>query len=349
MMGRLPRIVRVAKARVDHRRIEHEAILGCLCMWRGFLQGIVRGLASVPSISAAATRSTILLRQCNAMLGRLAKLEQLPLFENVVPRFGPLQPSHLFNRVEHYRKFFVAYQGFIRGIGNVDGDFLRLPLRRTFDLYEQWCFLRLARAAAEEAGPNVDYRQAFEEVPDRSGLLLAIKGKAFRFGTFVFAFKPQYREVWKSSGPVVGSFSRSMEPDIAFESVARELESAEPVVVLDAKYRIETEIDAAILSIHSYRDALVRRSVSGDVDCRRTVRAAFLLTPQDLSQNKRPDSWQDDSPPFVFFRDGYRNVFRFGALVMRPGMGLTECRALLKTIQHLLASPDKSDDVRPLT
>ena len=52
------------------------------------------------------------------------------------------------------------------GIAAVFGDFLGMPLARTFELYEPWCFLRLVRAAAEEYGhEGVDVGDLFVKPP----------------------------------------------------------------------------------------------------------------------------------------------------------------------------------------
>ena len=54
------------------------------------------------------------------------------------------------------------------GIAAVFGDFLQMPLARTFELYELWCFLRLVRAGAEEFGPaGLEVRDLF--ITDAAG------------------------------------------------------------------------------------------------------------------------------------------------------------------------------------
>jgi hypothetical protein len=90
----------------------------------------------------------------------------------------------------------------LAGIGHIEGDFLKLPLRRTYDLYELWCYLRLIRAAALERGAEAEWREAFTEVS--KGLVLAVAGKPFRFGAHTILFKPCYREVWRRDGGAVG-------------------------------------------------------------------------------------------------------------------------------------------------
>ena len=63
-----------------------------------------------------------------------------------------LMLSALFRNDPVYRRFFRLWQDMNLGIAAVFGDFLNMPLARTFELYELWCFLRLVRAAAEEYG-----------------------------------------------------------------------------------------------------------------------------------------------------------------------------------------------------
>jgi predicted component of viral defense system (DUF524 family) len=61
--------------------------------------------------------------------------------------------SALFRNDPSYRRFYRLWQDMNLGIAAVFGEFLNLPLARTFELYELWCFLRLVRAGAEEFGP----------------------------------------------------------------------------------------------------------------------------------------------------------------------------------------------------
>jgi hypothetical protein len=179
-----------------------------------------------------------------------------------------------------------------------------------------WCFLRLAHAAALYSDREAAWKEAFVEREIHGGLVLRLEEKPFQFGSFTLVFQPIYKEVWRTDGPRVGSF------------VPR------PVVILDAKYRVEQGLNDAISSIHTYRDALVEQlGTSAELEHRRTVEAAFLLTPQSpVASNE--DSWRDSNPPAVFFRDGYRDAFRFGAVTMRPGITLEQCRELLMTFME---------------
>jgi hypothetical protein len=322
--SRLPRTVVRVVGREDHRRREHADMLAALQRWRGFLLRVRDGLERALRADPLHGRLLLMQRQCANMLARLSRLTQLPLFEDVVPTRGPLSSSHLFRRVDPYRRFFGAWCDFTSGIGDLHGDFLKLPLQRTFDLYELWCFLRLVRAAALDETPTGDWRQAFEHRPDATGLVVALRGKPFRFRAFTLVFQPEYREVWRGAGRAVGSFSRTMVPDIAIETSG---ETARPVIVLDAKYRVEEALNDAITSIHTYRDAIVESD--GD-NYRRAVNAGFVLTPN--LPHPGAEHWRKETAPGVYFREEYRSMFRFGAVTMRPGVTLDECRALLRQL-----------------
>lgn len=324
----LPQTVRKTSGRFDNRRREHSDILMVLEMWRAFLRRVSSQLDRVVTGPDESSRVLVLARQARQMRRRVERMMELPLFEGVSPSMGPVKPSYLFQRVPAYRRFYRAYRDFLAGLADVTGEFVKLPLQRTFDLYELWCFLRLAHAAALHAGTEATWREAFVERAAHGGLILQLEGRPLRFGAFTLVFQPLYREVWRTSGPRVGSFSRPMQPDIALETPIEGDGGAKPVVILDAKYRIKGGLNDAVSSIHTYRDALVEQIEAGALKRHeRTVEAAFLLTPQLAGEEERP--WCDEDPPTVFFREAYRQSFRFGAVSMRPGMTVEQCRTLL--------------------
>jgi predicted component of viral defense system (DUF524 family) len=163
------------------------------------------------------------------------------------------------------------------GIAAVFGDFLNLPLARTFELYELWCFLRLVRAAAEEYGPAaLDIRNLF--ISDAAGgVTLAAGAVAVPVGSgWKLCFQKRYREFWTEPDRR-GSYSRIMAPDVVAAHEPAVGEEAGRLIVLDAKYRIDDGLNDALSSVHTYRDALVREVESGAVEG--TVTAAYLLTP----------------------------------------------------------------------
>jgi hypothetical protein len=99
------------------------------------------------------------------------------------------------------------------------------------------------------------------------------------------------------------------------------------LIILDAKYRIDEGLNAALNSIHTYRDALVREAGGGTVAG--IVTAAYLLTPfvPVIGADYRATPL-----PGRLFHPEYRTSFRFGAVTLRPGMTLAELVAALRVI-----------------
>ena len=208
------------------------------------------------------------------------------------------------------------------GIAAVFGEFLNLPLARTFELYELWCFLRLVRAGAEEFGPaGLDVRDLF--ISDAAGgVTLAAGAVTVPVGSgWKLCFQKQYREFWIEPERR-GSYSRTMTPDVvaAHEPAA----PGEPsrLIVLDAKYRIDEGLNDALSSIHTYRDALVQEADSGAMEG--IVTAAYLLTPHVPVLGA---GYRDTPMPGRLFHPGYRAGFRFGAVTLRPGMTVSGDRS----------------------
>lgn len=220
----------------------------------------------------------------------------------------------------------LLWQDMNLGIAAVFGDFLNMPLARTFELYELWCFLRLVRAAVEEFGSEgMEIGDLF--LTDAAGGLTVASGAVTVSVTkgWKLCFQKQYREFWiEASGR--GSFSREMTPDVAVMN-KKGVAGAERLIILDAKYRIEEGLNAALNSIHTYRDALVREVQGGAIAG--IVSAAYLPTPHVPELNA---GYRKTPMPGRLFHPEYRTTFRFGAVTMRPGMTVGEIGAALKII-----------------
>jgi hypothetical protein len=185
--------------------------------------------------------------------------------------------------------------------------------------------MRLTRAAVDEYGAE-GFQIADLFISDGTGVLTIAAGTATaRVGKgWKFCFQKRYREYWiEPDGR--GSFSRDMTPDIALEPAT--VTSDDRIIVLDAKYRIDTGLNDALNSIHTYRDALVREGAGGATSG--IVRAAYLLTPHIPEM---ADAYRGTPLPARLFHPEYRSTFRFGAMSLRPGMTTGELRAALRAI-----------------
>jgi hypothetical protein len=328
LKGFLPEQIRVWQRRSSLDLPEHRQMGACLRAWSVWLSSVAETLARTETASDTVTRRDLSgwAARCRRLAYRLARMAAEAPFAEAESALPRLMLSAIFRNDPAYRRFFRLWQDMNLGIAAVFGEFLNMPLARTFELYELWCFLRLVRAAAEEFGSEeIEVRDLF--ITDaRGGLTVASDSVTVPVGdSWKLCFQKQYREFWIEPGGR-GSFSREMTPDV----VAMKEPPADDVgrlIILDAKYRIEQGLNAALNSIHTYRDALVHEVEGGTVEG--IVTAAYLLTPH-VPEIRR--SYRDTPLPGRLFHPEYRSNFRFGAVTMRPGMTIAQIGTALRTI-----------------
>jgi hypothetical protein len=328
LRGRLPAQITLRQRRNSVDIPEHRQIKACLKSWASWLNGIADRLTKasaqdepeiVTNAGSWAVRARHIARRLNdaAGTGFMSEVGEAPAL---------LRMSSLFRNDPAYQRFYRLWQDMNLGLAALFGDFLNMPLARTHELYELWCFLRLLRAAAEEYGPagielsNLFISDAAGSVTISAGSIVVPIG-----GDRVLCFQRQYREYWvEPEGS--GSFSRTMVPDVVLAGTG--LGSAcRRVIVLDAKYRINDGLNDALNSIHTYRDALVREAESGLPEG--IITAAYLLTPHVPTLK---EDFKETPLPGRLFHPQYRQKFHFGAVTLRPGMTAEDLRACLRTI-----------------
>ncbi|KSF81959.1 DUF2357 domain-containing protein [Pseudomonas paraeruginosa] len=326
--GRLPVQITIHQRRNSVDIPEHRQIKACLRSWAAWLSGIAdvlakTGRAEDPELLTTAGSWAIRARH---IARRLNDAAGSGFMTEVTDSPAMLQMSSLFRNDPIYHRFYRLWQDMNLGLAALFGDFLQMPLARTYELYELWCFLRLLRAAVQEYGSTgVDLSNLF--VTDAAGSVTISAGAVIvSVGPDkVLCFQRQYREYWvEPSGE--GSFSRIMVPDVVlagtgFGSLGRQ------VIVLDAKYRINDGLNDALNSIHTYRDALVQEAEGGEIEG--IVTAAYLLTPHTPTIGS---DFKTTSVPGRLFHPQYRDKFRFGAITLRPGMSSDDLRSSLKAI-----------------
>jgi hypothetical protein len=329
LRGRLPAHITLRQRCNSVDIPEHRQIKACLRAWGGWLSGVAEQLSkasasgdpeSVTKTRSWAVRAQRISRRLNdtAAAGFMAEVGEGPAL---------LRMSSLFRNDPTYHRFYRLWQDMNLGLAAVFGDFLQMPLARTYELYELWCFLRLLRAAVEEYGPaGVELSSLFTSEADGAVTIATGAVTVSIGGGKVLSFQRRYREYWVEDG-MEGSFSRTMIPDVVLAGPV--VGSAKrSVIVLDAKYRINDGLNDALNSIHTYRDALVQEVENGQIEG--IVTAAYLLTPY-VPTAVTPD-FRDTPSPGRLFHPQYRDKFRFGAVTLRPGMSGAELRISLRTI-----------------
>jgi hypothetical protein len=333
--SRLPQALRgILPAQITMRRRrnsvdipEHRQIKACLKSWAAWLASVADILTRNAKDDAEETSITsswaISLRHISRQFNYSAGCGFM-----VEVGDGPaqLQMSAMFRSAPQYQSFYRLWQDMNLGLSALFGDFLQMPLARTYELYELWCFMRLVRAAVEEYGVSeLDLSRLFIRNAN-GGITIAASAVAVQIDSNrMLCFQKHYREYWiEPDGQ--GSFSRTMVPDIVLSG--KGLGSSERrVIVLDAKYRINDSLNDALNSIHTYRDALVQEAASGITEG--IVSAAYLLTPH---LPKLESDFQGTAVPGRLFHPKYREKFRFGAVTLRPGMSASDLRHCLQTI-----------------
>ena len=326
--GRLPDRIRVRQRRSSVDLPEHRQIKACLLSWAGWLNGVADTLGRLERSSDTETRGTAghWATRTRHIARRLNNAARTGFMSEVGEGTATLHMTALFRNDPRYQRFYRLWQDMNLGLAALFGDFLQMPLARTYELYELWCFLRLLRAAAQEYGPDgVDLKPLF--LSDAAGgVTLAAGAVSVAVGPGkMLCFQRQYREYWIEPGGQ-GSFSRTMVPDLVLAGSGF-AGAGKQVIVLDAKYRIDDGLNEALNSIHTYRDALVQEASAGQPEG--IVTAAYLLTPHVpvLSTDFR------NTPlPGRLFHPRYRERFRFGAVTLRPGMSSDEMRSCLRGI-----------------
>lgn len=155
-----------------------------------------------------------------------------------------------------------AYQSLLRlrMAIRVNGDVLALPLRDLSDLYEMWCFVAIVNLVAQTLDAEIDLAELMKL--EDTGTRVRLKpgqgsSVAFNFGrdrvNVVYN-----REYWGRTG--------TQKPDIIIEVIREGM--APVVLILDAKYRVETSDSYlatspcpgppsdAVAQLHRYRDAI---------------------------------------------------------------------------------------------
>ncbi|CAM9288960.1 unnamed protein product [Ectocarpus sp. 12 AP-2014] len=329
LRGNLPSQIKqqVVHSALDIR--EHREIKSCLKAWSGWLRQVSSTFRSTRMKAydeELLKLRTIWHRRTLSMSSALNRLLTLPLFQEVSDVSCRPHLSSIYRRMPAYRQFFRLYRDFNAGLANIFGDFLQMPLARTFDLYELWCYMRIVRAAQFHAGiPPEELSKLFFPSDDSRNVTIIASDASIRLNTGLYlCFQKSFKEYWlEDSGQ--GSFSRKMVPD--FTVVIPMTSGQNKLIVLDAKYRIEKNINEAISSIHMYRDALVEEDDNG---IRGLVSGAYLLSPflPELSES----SWKTEALPGRFFHPEYRDKFRFGAATIKPGMELCEIWEMMEAI-----------------
>lgn len=216
-----------------------------------------------------------------------------------------------------YSRFHQLVRPFLNPRYRSDADDQRIPARPTFELYELWTFLALARAFARNL-PGWVSTWSHRTSPDFSGGMG--EGTSVELANADEKLSLHFNRTFRSfyARPDEGPYSISAErrPDIVVEYVGKS--RAPAWVFADAKYRVSrAALSDAFESVHIYRDALRWPARGGKCV------AGYLLVP----------AMHDDAA--VWFSDEFRAAHLCGCVAMRPGVDVGGFVAVV--LEHLAA------------
>lgn len=304
---------------------ENRSVKSFLVRWVSWLDraGASFGLGSSNEDADSVGARKVWARRCIHMAARMRRLLSDPFFSEIEDAPSGSEGSAVFRCVVGYQQFGKIRRDLNRGLAAIVGHWLDMPIARTWEIYELWVFLRLARACMSFGDMDISI-QGVREIEGRTSLPDTSFGITIRPGLQI-VFQREYREYWKALDNK-GSFSRIMIPDVAITIGDGEIQA---LLILDAKYRVKVGINDALSSIHTYRDALVEDT---GTEIRNIVRGAYLVSPQ-LPAGFCSD-WKNESDVTNrVFHPKYRQKFQFGAVTMRPGTtSIEDARRILETI-----------------
>jgi hypothetical protein len=328
--GRIPEKIYKARKTLGLDIREHRDIKAALKFWSSWLTLIADKLTVTRSDDREQkTQQKKWASRCHLMSQKLNMLLKLPLFNEVQDSRQPVYSTQIYQRIPLYGQFLTIYNNFQQGIANIVGDFLQVPLARTYDLYEVWTFLRLAQAATI-LFPDTNFNPDVLFATDGRTITVSLGATCFDFGgQFRLCFQKTYKEFWLEEDGK-GTYSRYMRPDFALEIFNKSASTGPGIlIILDAKYRVEAGLNEALSSIHMYKDALVQMEGDKYSDIKKIVTGAYLVTPDLPTLNT---DWQSLKMPARLFHPEYRSNFRFGAVTMQPGITDDEVVSLLRMI-----------------
>jgi large subunit ribosomal protein MRP49 len=224
------------------------------------------------------------------MARRLQRLRALPFLADLKPPTALRGPSHLMRRNTPYRHVYRLWQEMRRSpLLRVESPLLHLPLHNLPYLYECWCALQVAHVLLELPDAVVHAQNLFaaaRPVPGTSGApdafayrlvlnedtpLLAIEWQGIQVR---LRYHPRYHPRASDAHTLVSLDSHTHIPDLALEW--QQAESPPTVVVLDAKYRLDT---GGSVPTDALADAYTYLGGIGGPAGQRVVCGAALLFP----------------------------------------------------------------------
>lgn len=231
---------------------------------------------------------------------RIAALSRRGVFAGLSPD-PALYATSVFRMNPDYAAAFSAMSRMRSGLGTGTTAAPDVPVDRTYQLYELWCYVGILSAAAERFPASrdkvADVLRGYQS-PSHLGIALS-RGDVAEISLDSHLSLSYQRRITPNSSPD-GARTLLVEvvPDI---SIARRSAAGvcDGLVVLDPKYRAGGSLLDGLRDMHVYRDAIV------DSAGARLVKAAIALAPRPRGLPEVTSELPSDRPGIVCVRPSH--------------------------------------------
>jgi Domain of unknown function (DUF2357)/PD-(D/E)XK nuclease superfamily len=278
---------------------ENRALLGFIRWLDGVLSDVADRL-SKKSSDVIPNASKFYAARISRWRTKLATLLRSGLFLDLSP--DPiLHATSVFRTHPDYAAAFSAMSRMRSGIGTAGPAIPPLPLDKTYQLYEQWCYIRLLEAVVERfpaSRPKVAEILKGCESPNNLGVMLAGGAATEITLSSDVTLTYQRRITSKPSADGAQTLLLDVIPDLTISRISPDGRCL-GLVILDPKYRANASLLEALRDMHVYRDAII--DPNGDP----LVKAAVALAPRPTGLPESIEVLPSDRPghdPIVFQR-----------------------------------------------
>jgi hypothetical protein len=295
-------IPQIAETRRHDRLDVYEncALLGFLRWLDGILADLARRLATTGLQDVSPAVRSLYADRISRWRARISALSRRGLFAGLAPN-PALYATSVFRMNPDYAAAFSAMSRMRSGLGTGTTATPAVPVDRTYQLYELWCYVGILSAAAERF-PASRHKVAKVlrgyQSPSHLGIALS-RGDVAEISLDSHLSLAYQRRITPNPSPD-GAKTLLVEvvPDI---SIARRSSTGEceGLVIMDPKYRAGASLLDGLRDMHVYRDAIL------DSAGRRLVKAAIALAPRPRGLPEATSGLPSDRPGIVCVRPSH--------------------------------------------
>jgi PD-(D/E)XK nuclease superfamily/Domain of unknown function (DUF2357) len=253
---------------------ENRALVGFMRWLDGTILSLMRRLKAKPDWFDDPI-SVVWANRLGRCRNKLAALSRRPPFFGLSPERS-LHATSVFLMHPHYSRAFSAMSRMRAGVASGAHLAPNVPIDRTYNLYETWCYIELLLAVTRlfpESKAAVSRLLESRSSPQALGTFLA-KGTAAQIPlTTDMSLTYHRRFVREPDAEGCRTALIDAVPDISISRTNAKRESV-GLVVIDPKYRTGASLRDGIRDLHVYRDAII------DARGSRIVRGAAALAPR---------------------------------------------------------------------